>query len=353
MVQFILRGVFLVMASAVAALYAVRTFYVPGEQWKIVITVVVALAIALVLIVADLSTPRKSLSELSGAFLGLLVGMLAAYGLTFPVDYVATLFPTLLPDELIEGIKVFVGVICVFGAVSLILQTKDDFRFVIPYVEFSKQLRGQRPMVMDTSAIIDGRIVDVAKTQILSGYVVVPRFVLTELQTIADSGDKLKRARGRRGLDILAEMQNLTEIDVTIEEVDDEQTTVDQMLVNYCVEHQARLVTTDFNLAKVARVRSVDVINLNDMADALKPIVLPGERLDIQIIKPGESPGQGVGYREDGTMVVVDHGKDHIGQTVRIVVTSMLQTSAGRMVFGKLDDQADPNTENPDPQETS
>ncbi len=341
MVHFILRGIFLVMASFVAAMYGVRTFSMQGHQWKILATVGVALLISLGLVLLDLYTPRKRLSEISGAFLGLIVGMLAAYGLTFPVDYFGVLFPSTVPEGLIEGIKVFVGVICVFGAISLILQTKDDFRFVVPYVEFAKQHRGHRPLIMDTSAIIDGRIVDVARTQILSGYVSVPRFVLNELQTIADSSDRLKRARGRRGLDILADMQRLTEIDVNIDDVQIDGATVDQMLVNYCQETHARLVTADFNLAKVATVRGVDVINLNDIADALRPVVLPGERLEVQLIKPGESAGQGVGYRDDGTMVVVDHGRDHIGQTVTIIVTSMLQTSAGRMVFGRMKSAAD------------
>ncbi len=342
MVQFILRGLFLIMASAVAALYAVRTFVEAGEQWKIIATVAVALAIAGLLILLDLKTPKKRLSEVSGVFLGLVVGMLAAYALSFLVKYVSVLFGEVVPPELVKGIEVFLGVICIFGAISLILQTKDDFRFVIPYVEFAKQIRGNRPIVLDTSAIIDGRIADIAETQVLSGAVIVPKFVLTELQTISDSSDKLKRARGRRGLDILAQIQRSTKIEVSVEDADVEGPTVDQKLVNLSHDLHARLVTTDFNLAKVARVRGVDVINVNDLADALRPVVLPGEQMVVEVIKPGESHSQGVGYQEDGTMVVVENGRDHIGQTVNIVVTSMLQTAAGRMVFGKVDPHAPP-----------
>ena len=207
MVQFLLRGLFIIMIAAVAALYAVRTFTAVGDQAKIIITVVVAMAIGGVLITVDIFTPCKKLSAISGVCLGLIVGMLAAVALSFFVDYVAIVFEDVIPTILVEGIKVFLGVICVFAAISLVLQTKDDFRFVIPYVEFAKQIRGPRPMLLDTSAIIDGRILDIADTQVLTGLVVVPKFVLNEMQTIADSADKLKRARGRRGLDILTKLQ--------------------------------------------------------------------------------------------------------------------------------------------------
>ncbi|MHB1156189.1 MAG: TRAM domain-containing protein [Phycisphaerales bacterium] len=335
MIQFILRGLFLLMTAVVAALYAVTTFGKPGDELKILATMAVPLVVAAALILWDILTPRKKLSAVSGVFLGLIVGMLAAYAMSFLVAYVGILFGS-APKELLQGIQVFLGVICVFGAVSLILQTKDDFRFIIPYVEFAKQIRGPRPMILDTSAIIDGRILDIAQTQILSGLLIVPRFVLNELQTISDSADKLKRARGRRGLDILTKLQNHPLIDVSIEDADVEGATVDQMLLTLADDLHARLLTTDFNLAKIAEVRSVDVININRLAEALRPVLLPGEEMNVQLIKPGESPTQGVGYLEDGTMIVVEHGRPHIGSVVPITVTSVLQTSAGRMIFGRL-----------------
>jgi len=293
MVQFLLRGLFIIMIAAVAALYAVRTFTAVGDQAKIIITVVVAMAIGGVLITVDIFTPRKKLSAISGVFLGLIVGMLAAVALSFFVDYVAIVFEDVIPTILVEGIKVFLGVICVFAAISLVLQTKDDFRFVIPYVEFAKQIRGPRPMLLDTSAIIDGRILDIADTQVLTGLVVVPKFVLNEMQTIADSADKLKRARGRRGLDILTKLQAHPMLEVSIEDADATGATVDQKLVSLTQEMNGRLVTTDFNLSKIAEVRGVDVINVNTLAEALRPVVLPGEKMSVKLLKPGESPGQG------------------------------------------------------------
>jgi len=335
MVQFLLRGLFLVMIAAVAALYAVRTFTAVGDEYKILATVIVAMAIGGVLITIDVVTPKKKLSAISGVFLGLIVGMLAAVALSFLVDYVAVVFEEAVPTVLVEGMKIFVGVICVFAAISLVLQTKDDFRFVIPYVEFAKQIRGPRPMILDTSAIIDGRILDIADTQILTGLVIVPRFVLNEMQTIADSSDKLKRTRGRRGLDILTKLQAHPMLEVSLEDADASGNTVDQKLVSLTQEMNGRLVTTDFNLAKIAEVRGVDVINMNTLAEAMRPVVLPGETMTVRLIKPGESPGQGVGYLDDGTMVVVERGRAMINEQVDVAVTSVLQTSAGRMIFGR------------------
>jgi len=336
MVHLVLRGLFIVMATAVAGLYAARTFTTSATGF--IGTLGVAVAIALLLILADVLTPRKKLSEVSGVFLGLIVGMLAAYALSFLVDFVHTMFPEIGAD-LVEGIQVFIGVICVFGAISLILQTKDDFRFVIPYVEFTKQIRGTRPMILDSSAIIDGRFLDAAETNIIAGQVLIPRFVINELQTIADASDKLKRTRGRRGLDIVAKLQSDPKIDVSILEADAEGVGVDQKLVSLAAEMNGRLVTTDFNLAKVAEVRGVEVVNINALAEAMRPVVLPGEALRVEIIKPGESASQGVGYLEDGTMVVVENARHRMGQSVDLTVTSTLQTNAGRMIFGKVAEQ--------------
>jgi len=275
--------------------------------------------------------------------LGLIVGMILAYAMGFLVEYVGVVAKDVFTttgaatiDAMVQGLKVFVGVICVFASISLILQTKDDFRFIIPYVELSKKIRGNRPTLLDTSAIIDGRILDIAQTHILQGLLIVPQFVIDELQTISDSQDKLKRARGRRGLDIVGKLQSHPLIEIVIEDATAEGATVDQMLVSLAQEIHARLITTDFNLSKVAQLRGIDVINLNDLAGAMRPVVLPGETMNVKIMKPGESAGQGVGYLDDGTMVVVEQARPHVGQHIDIIVTSMLQTSAGRMIFGKL-----------------
>ena len=208
-------------------------------------------------------------------------------------------------------------------------------------MEFSKEVKGARPLVLDTSVIIDGRIADVAETRVIDQPLVVPRFVLQELQGIADSSDKLRRNRGRRGLDILNRLQKSPGIEVKIHDAEIPELAgireVDQKLVVLAKHLGGKVVTNDYNLNKIARLQGVDVINLNDLANALKPIVLPGETLTVKLIKRGEEPGQGVGYLDDGTMVVTEQGVHHLGEMVRLTVTSVLQTSAGRMIFGRLD----------------
>ena len=241
----------------------------------------------------------------------------------------------------IQMIKLLLGAVSVFMCVSFVMQTKDDFRFVIPYVEFTKQTKGARPLLLDTSVIIDGRIADIADTRILESEMIVPRFVLAELQAIADSEDKLKRNRGRRGLDVLNRLQSSEKIEIRLMDAHvasvDDAADVDAKLVALAQHLDGRIVTNDYNLNKISQLRGVDVININDLANALKPIVLPGETMTVKIIKPGEEAGQGVGYLEDGTMVVAEQGRECIGKEVTIIVTSVLQTSAGRMIFGRLD----------------
>jgi uncharacterized protein YacL len=228
--------------------------------------------------------------------------------------------------------------------VTMLLQTKDKFRFIIPYIEFAKEVRGGRPYVLDTSSIIDGRIADVIETKIIDAPLIVPSFVLQELQDIADSNDKLRRNRGRRGLDVLSRLQSNPHIEVKLHDVKQEEAkgmSVDQRLVELAKKLGGCVVTNDFNLNKVASVQGVDVINLNDLANSLKPRYLPGERVTIKIIKPGEAPGQGVGYLDDGTMLVCEDGASMIGKESDVVVKSVLQSSAGRMIFGRLPTAAD------------
>jgi uncharacterized protein YacL len=194
---------------------------------------------------------------------------------------------------------------------------------------------------LDTSAIIDGRIADLYQSKLFDAPMIVPRFVLNELQLIADSADKLRRNRGRRGLDILKRMQSSTmldvEIDDTVLEGVEEVKGVDQKLMVFAKHCNGRLATTDYNLSKVAQVREVDVVNINDLASSLKAIALPGEVMEVKIIKPGEEAEQGIGYLADGTMVVVEGARNKIGRELVISVTSSLQTSAGKMIFGKFE----------------
>jgi len=193
---------------------------------------------------------------------------------------------------------------------------------------------GEGAKLVDTSAIIDGRIADVVTTGFLDGPLLVPRFVLRELQRLADGGDPLRRNRGKRGFEILKRLQDLHRVEIVEADVPGV-TDVDGKLVELARQRGARVVTTDYNLNRVAELSGVNVLNVNDLANALKPVVLPGESLRVQVLREGKEPGQGVGFLEDGTMVVVEQGRRLLGQEVAVVVTSALQTSAGRMVFAR------------------
>ena len=293
----------------------------------------------------EVLTPKKKLSALAGVFFGLLVGLLVSGALAPVVDMINDSYRSgeagLLKTEAIATIKWMMGICICYLTITIVMRTKDDVRFVIPYVEFAKQTKGARPLVLDTSAIVDGRIADLCQSKIFDASVIVPRFVLNELQLIADSADKLKRNRGRRGLDVLNKMQSNPVIDVVIDDAIvaevEEAKGVDQKLVFFTKLCNGRLATTDYNLSKVAQVREVDVVNINDLASTLKVVALPGETMEIKIIKPGEEAEQGIGYLDDGTMVVVEGARNKIGREVLLSVTSSLQTSAGKMIFGKFE----------------
>jgi len=278
---------------------------------------------------------------------GLLVGMFTSWALAPVLDMINDIYRVGLSGTAVQAIKWMMGICICYLTISIVVRTKDDVRFVVPYVEFTKQTKGIRPLVLDTSAIIDGRIADLYHSKLFDAPLVVPRFVLNELQLIADSTDKLKRNRGRRGLDILKQMQESDTIDIKIDDTavpeTDEVKGVDQKLVVFTKYCNGRLATTDYNLNKVAQVREVDVMHVNDLANSLKAIALPGETMKIKIIKPGEEAEQGIGYLDDGTMVVVENARNKIGKELYIAVTSSLQTSAGKMIFGKYAGFAQPS----------
>ncbi|MDB5298221.1 MAG: hypothetical protein JWO31_4204 [Phycisphaerales bacterium] len=345
MVLHVLRGLFVLLMAAVGWFYLRLT-------WR---AMAIALFVGVLFIFVDVLSPRRKLAVFSGVMFGLVVGILIAYGLSFPIQLVIDQVFVTIPDRdpgepvkraTVEFVRLVVAVVTCYLTISFTLQTKDDFRFIIPYVEFKKSAKGVRPFLLDTSALIDGRIADVVATGVVDSQLVVPRFVLQELQDVADSGDKLKRNRGRRGLDVLAKLRNSGDPDVVLYESDDAAAanrggdgasrSVDARLIDLAAELNARVITTDYNLNKVAQLRGIAVINLNDLGKALKPAVLPGERMTVRIVKAGESAGQGVGYLDDGTMVVVEQGRGRINEEVEFTVTSALQTSAGRMVFGRM-----------------
>ena len=293
---------------------------------------VLLLAMTQIVTIVDLVLPRKRLDIISAVYFGLLIGSLLAYLLILGMGPV-------VPQIYRPIVTLFMGIILPYICISFLLQTKDDFRFVIPYVEFAKEVKGGRPLIVDTSSLIDGRIADIMDTNVLDTELVIPSFVLEEMQSIADSSDKLRRIRGRRGLDVLTKLQQNPKVEVRMYEVKDKdlaELSVDQRLVALAKRMGGRVVTNDFNLNKVASVQGVDVINLNDVANALKPRYLPGEQLRIRVIREGESFGQGVGYLDDGTMVVCENAAVLIGKDIDVIVTSMLQNSAGRMIFGRM-----------------
>lgn len=343
MVLAVLRGAFLVLVAAVTMLYLLPFQEDQAVSFStVVLMLAMALAISFSVVITDIRSPKKNLSAGSGVFLGLLAGLLAAYAMSFVINLIGVIAaPVEMKQEtgpifnLLQGVKVLIGLVTCYIGITLVLQTKDDFRFVIPYVEFSREIRGNRPTLLDTSVIIDGRILDLMQTKLVQGTFIVPKFVLNELQAVADSTDRLRRARGRRGLDVLQKLQETSHADVSFTDADAEGNSVDQKLVSLAKSLEARVMTNDFNLNKIATLRGVDVINLNDVAKSLRPVVLPGEAMRVQLVKPGEGPTQAVGYLEDGTMVVVEGAKPFIGQDVELTVTSMLQTSAGRMIFGR------------------
>lgn len=283
--------------------------------------------------VLDIIFRNKRLDLISAIYFGLLVGTLLAYLLTVALQ------PITMPNETRHIVVSLLVIVLPYICISLLLQTKDDFRFVIPYVEFAKEVKGGRPLILDSSALIDGRIADIMDTNILDTELLVPSFVLQEVQEIADSNDKMRRTRGRRGLDVLTKLQQNPKVEVRMYEVKEKDLggeSVDQRIVALAKRLGGRVVTNDFNLNKVASVQGVDVINLNDVANALKPRYLPGETLRIRVLREGESFGQGVGYLDDGTMVVCEQGAGFIGREVEVTVTSVLQNSAGRMIFGRV-----------------
>lgn len=342
MLLFMIRAIFVLVAAGLGARLARIVSEANLANGVAVFIGVMVLAFAVV--VGDHLTPRKRIQTISAIFIGLIVGVVLSDLIRNAVEPAMTLY---IVDEKVRlGVYSMLLMFICYICISTLLQTKDDFRFIIPYMEFSKEVKGARPLVLDTSVVIDGRIADVAETRVIDQPLVVPRFVLQELQGIADSSDKLRRNRGRRGLDILNRLQKSPGIEVKIHDAEIPELAgireVDQRLVVLAKHLGGKVVTNDYNLNKIARLQGVDVINLNDLANALKPIVLPGEGLTVKLIKRGEEPGQGIGYLDDGTMVVTEQGAYHLGETVRLTVTSVLQTSAGRMIFGRIEPGGSP-----------
>lgn len=335
MALLILRAIFVMVSVGIAVLI----FNSPAVQasptwvpWAILAGMVV---LPLTVIGLDGMIRRKDLTTITAVYFGLLIGVFVTYVTLLALQPILPLSPN---DPLHSWLPLVLGSVLCYLCTSLLIQTRDDFRFLIPYVEFARDVRGLRPNVLDSTAIVDGRIADLAEAGVFESRFVVPSFVLDELQAAAESNDRQQRTRGRRGLDVLARLRENDAIDIDVitprQESHDE-LAMETRVVDLARELGGRVVTIDASAAKLAGVRSVPAINVNDVALALKPTFMPGDAVSVRLVKAGEEPEQGIGYLEDGTMVVVENGREQIGRTVRAHVTSTLQTSAGRLVFAR------------------
>jgi uncharacterized protein YacL len=347
----LLRGVFAVVFAVTGFLLGREAFlhmlslHIASQTWQIVLTIVVPVV---------------------GAVAGVFVAPLAQSLFEVELDQVESAIERLTPGELAGGaIGLIVGLVIAFLVKSVLFEflsvtsRTGSYIAIVLYILVSlfaaylgarvgaKQRIGSLPSfalgetgtaavakIIYTSVIVDGRVLEIAETGFLEGPLVVPRFVLRELQLIADSVDGMKRTRGRRGLEVLTKLQEIMPIEIADRDYDDI-TAVDAKLVRLAKERRAKLVTNDYNLNRVAQVEGVTVLNVNELAEAVKPVVLPGEELHVSIVRDGKEAHQGVGYLDDGTMIVVENGRRLIGEDVDVQVTSVLQTVAGRMIFAK------------------
>lgn len=295
---------------------------------------IIGLLVALLVIKIEKDIRKLSLKIILGGVSGMVVGLLIALILGYGLNMVSKIREN---QQVVPWI--YLLLIGILGYLGLALGSKkvEEFSFRGDGYKAPSDFR-----ILDTSVIIDGRIADICDSGFIEGELIVPRFVLNELQFVADSSDSMKRARGRRGLDILNRMQKSSAINIEIVEQDFSKIKgVDGKLVALANKINAKLLTTDYNLNKVAELQGVRVLNINELANAMKPVVLPGEQMAVKIIREGKELGQGVGYLDDGTMIIVDHAQKMINMNVEVVVTSVLQTTAGRMIFTELKETAE------------
>ncbi|OGX44200.1 MAG: hypothetical protein A3H41_04040 [Omnitrophica WOR_2 bacterium RIFCSPLOWO2_02_FULL_45_28] len=306
-------------------------YQIAGPNEKALAGVAIGGLVGIMIIFTEIGMRRVSVRGLSSAVFGLILGLIMS-------KLLSDIFILLkIEPQTLSLIRPVMTLILCYISMAVAIRGKDEFNIIIPYVRLSRQDQVETVVVVDTSAIIDGRITDICKTRFIEGKMVVPRFVLKELQQISDSADPIKRQRGRRGLEVLNTIQKDIGIPVIIHEDDfPDIKEVDAKLVKLAKLLEAKIFTVDFNLNRVAAIQGIKVLNINELANALKPVVFPGELMEIRLLKEGKEYNQAVGYLEDGTMVVAEDARKFIGQTVKVAVTSVLQTQAGRMIFTKL-----------------
>ncbi len=325
----VIRGFFVLILSAAAWVLKPFGFNAPAAA-------ATGLALGLLFVLFEVRLKQVSLKKLIGAAVGSVLGILGAFMIAVILNWALPKNTSTVPflQLLILSLMTYVGL--------LVGATKGDMLNLAALGGlFGGEMSSKQSFkILDTSVIIDGRIADIAETGFLDGTLVVPQFVLRELQLVADSADSMKRNRGRRGLDVLQRLQKTPTLNVQILEDDFPQIReVDLKLIELAKMYDCKIVTNDFNLNKVAQLHGVEVLNINELANALKPVVLPGETMRVFILKEGKEYNQGVAYLDDGTMVVVDNAKKMISKTIDISVTSVLQTTAGKMIFGRFDER--------------
>ncbi len=326
----LLRGLFVIAAASIGVALGGDRLGSPLQGC------IVGLVFSLALVLVDRVLNGLTLRVFSSATFGLLLGLFAA-ALLRGSNVLAY-----LPLERQWIISLFIY--AAFGYLGMMLairSNRDEFSLLIPYVRFTQQTVQEAPVLVDTNIIIDGRVQAVCASGFLSGSLVVPRFVLEELQRLTDSGDSLKRERGRRGFENLEKMRGNAGLDVTIYDGEGGRTGADELptdsrLLNLARFLQSRLLTNDAGLARVARLQNLPVLNINDLAAALRPTLAVGDELELSLVKEGRDINQAVGYLADGTMIVVNNGRGQIGSTVAVTVASSVQTSAGRLIFAEL-----------------
>jgi len=338
MALLVLRAIFFMVAIGIAVLIFGSDEIRQGPSWVPWAVLAGMVALPATVIGLDSSIKRKDLTVITAVYFGVLVGVFLTY---VAILALTPIIPAAPRSPVFEWLPLILGMVLCYMCTSLLLQTRDDFRFLIPYVEFARDVQGMRPNVLDATAIVDGRIAELADAKLFESRFVVPSFVVDELQSSSESHDRQRRMRGRRGLDVLNRLRECEAIQIEVLPPDDEveaEGSDEARAVAMARKLGGRIITNDPNLAKIAALRSVPSLNVNDVAVALRPTYVPGDFLSVRLVKPGEEPGQGVGYLDDGTMVVVESARDQIGRTVPVTVTSTLQRPAGRLVFARVED---------------